>query len=113
MQIFHSKRPTYFSKKKLSCLSDLNNSQFKKSTSITYLKKKKINNLTDARNSPVMSSTESLVHRSKSKPKHKRHLTKVSGLGTEKSFSVLAPQQLDSNKGSLFKRKKKTMIARY
>jgi hypothetical protein len=55
--------------------------------------------------------TESLHKKSKSKPKHRRHLTKLSGFASEKNITF----QYDRNasKAIVFKRKKKPIVSTY
>lgn len=110
VHILNSKRPSYFGKK-FSYVSEVNKTVSKRSPSITILKKRRIGKNTAGNNSPVLSSTESLHKKSKSKPKHRRHLTKLSGFASEKNITF----QYDRNasKAIVFKRKKKPIVSSY
>ena len=113
VQVVASKQPKYFGKKKTSCMGDMRTIMTGKSTSITLLKKRKTVHHTDVPNSPVLSSTDSFRRPSKSKTKHKKQLSKHSGIKSEKSFGILANKFGEFSKDSIFKRRKRTMIARF
>jgi hypothetical protein len=114
IQIFNSKRPSYFDKK-FSYVSDVNKTISKRSPSITIFKKKRIGKNTAGNNSPVLSSTDSQQKKSKRNLKHKRHLamSKLLGSTSDNIVNLLTDKNANASKKNILKRKKKSMISKY
>jgi hypothetical protein len=114
IQIFNSRRPSYFDKK-FSYVSDVNKTISKRSPSITIFKKKRIGKNTGGNNSPILSSTDSLQKKPNRNTKHKRHLTmsKLLASTSDNIGTVLTDKNANSSKVNILKRKKKSMISKY